>query len=301
MTTRVAYPTLTLSDACINPSQWEIIGSDGVTMPVGEYLPDWDYSVSVRIQRHLSLDWSRAIEALECGEDVKLAAVLKVGTGSGRLPRSIIHRTHVDISCDRPEALFALTLRGSQLSTVLDLTIDIILAERSARYGVLTPTRPGDRLWKETVRMRLEGEEPRFPIEVADFESLLGMSAAARSPWYLHWSPRDWSRDFHGSMRLYLNRDHKDLISRVEAEDGEVLRALMADVMGQVCECLVRDVDAGTQLKSCEDGSLGRQASQWLQLAFPRFDVEQARAILESRPGEFRAAFQAIADMGEGQ
>lgn len=301
MTSRVAYPTLTLSDDCINASQWEIMRSDGVAMPLGEYLPDWDYSVPVRVQRHLSLDWSRVTEALECGEDIKLAAVLKVGTGPGRLPRSIIHRTSVELACDRTEASFVLTLHGNQLSSVLDLTLDIILDAPSSRSGVLTPARPADRLWKETVRTRLEGEEPRFPIEVADFESLLGKSAAARSPWYLHWSPRDWSRDFHGSMRLYLNRDHKDLIGRVEAEESDVLRSLMADVMGQVCECLVRDAEAGTQLEACEEGSLGRQARQWLELAFPRFDLDQARAILESRPGEFRAAFQAIASIGGEQ
>jgi hypothetical protein len=301
MTSRVAYPTLILTDDCINPFEWEILASDDTAMTVGEYLPDWDYSIPLRVQRFLSLDWSRVTDALDCGEDVKLAAVLKVGTGSGRLPRSILLRVSMDVSHDRADAFFALTIHGDQLSTVLDLTIDIILDAPSARGGVLTPTRPGDRVWKETVRMRLEGEEPRFPIEVADFELLLGRSAAARSPWYLHWSPRDWSRDFHGSMRLYLNRDHKDLIGRVEAEESEVLRSLMADVMGQVCECLVRDVDVDDQLNSWEDGSLGRQARQWLDLAFPRFDLGQARAVLESRPGEFRAAFQAIASIGAEQ
>lgn len=297
MSSRVAFPTLTLPDDCISPSQWEIVALDGTVLPLRDHLPDWDYSVPVSVRRSLSLDWSRVTDALDCGDDVTLSVILNVGTGPGRLPRSILHRTKAHVSFDRPEAAFALKLRGDQLSSVVELTLDIILHAPSNRSGVLSPARAGDRLWKETVRMRLEGEEPRFPIEVADFGSLLGRSAAARSPWYLHWSPRDWSRDFHGSMRLYLNRDHKDLIARVESEEADVLRSLMADVMGQVCECLVRDGEAGVQIQACEDGSLGKQARQWLELAFPRFDLDQARAILETRPGEFRAAFQAIASI----
>jgi hypothetical protein len=217
------------------------------------------------------------------------------------MPRSIIHQVRFDLDQAGPDVLFDLTVHGDRLSTILDLTIEILLASPSAKFAILSPQRSGDRLWKETVRMRLEGEEPRFPIEVADFDALLGRSAAARSPWYLHWSPRDWSRDFHGSMRLYLNRDHKDLIARVEAEDADLLRSLMADVMGQVCECLVRDTEAAGQLDGCEEGSLGRQARQWLALAFPRCDLDETRAIIENRPGEFRAAFQAVADIGGEQ
>jgi hypothetical protein len=279
-------------------SAWEIHFPDAEPQDVGEYLPDWDYLTELPLRRHVSLDWAKVTESLQCGDDVRLATVLRVGTGSGRLPRSIIHQARFELDRERTNALINLTLQGDRLSTVLDLTIDILLGQASYENGPLTPQRAGDRLWKETVRMRLEGEEPRFPIEVADFDALLGNSAAARSPWYLHWSPRDWSRDFHGSMRLYLNSDHKDLVARVESEDGDVLRSLMADVMGQVCEALVRDAEALTHLESCEEGSLGRQAKQWLHLAFPGADLDQAKAIIESRPGEFRAAFQAIAEIG---
>lgn len=298
MTSRVAYPTFVLTDECIIPSVWEIICSDGTLLPVGEYLPDWDYSVTIRLRRRLEVDWARVTNALDCGDDINLTAVVKVGTGQGRLPRSIIYSVSHDLCSEQTNAQFDLALHGSELSTILDLTVDIILAAPSERSTDLTPTRQGSRIWRETVRMRLEGEEPRFPIEVADFGLMLGTSAATLSPWYLHWSPRDWTRDFHGSMRLYLNADHKKMISQVEAEDGEVLRAIMADVMGQVCECLVRDVEIASYLESCEEGSLGRQAISWLNLAFPRCDLEQARAIIETRPGEFRAAFQAVADMG---
>jgi hypothetical protein len=299
MTPRIAYPTLVLSDECIIPSGWELVCSDGTILPVGEYLEDWDYSVSIRLRRRLEVDWARVTNALDCGDDVSLMAVLKVGTGQGRLPRSIIHSVTHDLRSDQTIAQFDLVLHGNTLSTILDLTIDIILNTPSKRLTYLTPTRQGSRVWKETVRMRLEGDEPRFPIEITDFSLMFGASAAALSPWYLHWSPRDWSRDFHGSMRLYLNADHKGMISRVEAEDEEVLRAIMADVMGQVCECLVRDVEIVSYLTSWEEGSLGRQAISWLKLAFPRCDLEQVRAIIESRPGEFRAAFQAIANMGD--
>ena len=169
--------------------------------------------------------------------------------------------------------------------------------QRSVRiHSDLSPGRRGDRLWHDQTRVRLEGEEPRFPIEVADFQHLLGDSPAAHSPWYLHWSPQ-WTRDFHGSIRLYLNVDHRDLIARIESEDGDTLRFLMADVMGQVCECLVREDDPDSIIHNCDEGTLGAQAGHWLRQAFPGQGLSEARSILEKRPGVFRASFQAIAEV----
>lgn len=297
MNTRIAFPFLTLSDDAVSATPWKIGCGDGDLQTAGDFLEDWDCATPLRLYRKLKLNPEVASLDLDLGmEDLGLAVSLRLGTGQGRMPRSIIQRVRQVLDLEHPEIEFDLHVEGSSLSMVVDMQTQIFLGRRTSSAGDLSPSREGDRLWQDTKRVRLEGEEPRFPIEVADLGALLGDSSAAWSPWYLHWSPRDWTRDFHGSMRLYLNVRHKELISRVESEDPETLRSLMADVMGQVCESLVRDEEAKSVLEGCEEGSLGRQASFWLELAFPGRGIEYARSVLENRPGVFRASFQAVAE-----
>jgi hypothetical protein len=109
-------------------------------------------------------------------------------------------------------------------------------------------------------RVRIEGEEPRFPIEIADFSLLLKGTNSSATPWYLHWSPYDWARDFHGAMKLYLNNEMTDFVDKILNEDPEILQVLMADVMGQVCERLVMDQEATELFHLSEAGTLGGQS-----------------------------------------
>ena len=295
MNARVAFPFLTLSDIAIEASPWTIAQGNGAPEQIFDFLPDWDYATPLRLQRSVRIHRDIAARELEIPQDALfLSAGVLVGTGPGRLPRTIIG--HANLECSNDQIEIDLTLQGEALSSVLHLRLDILLLNAPNSRSDLSPGRRGDRLWHDQTRVRLEGEEPRFPIEVADFQHLLGDSPAAHSPWYLHWSPQ-WTRDFHGSIRLYLNVDHRDLIARIESEDGDTLRFLMADVMGQVCECLVREDDPDSIIHNCDEGTLGAQAGHWLRQAFPGQGLSEARSILEKRPGVFRASFQAIAEV----
>lgn len=300
MNSRVAFPFLTLSEIAVQPSCWMIAKGSGDLEEASDFLADWDYATPLRVRRSISINREIAASELQLADDLALGASLRIGTGPGRLPRAVIHQSLAEIPCSGSEVELDVTLPGEVLSSVLHLRLDVVLVGSGGEGGELSPRRRGDRLWQDERRIRLEGEEPRFPIEVANFRSLLGDTAAAESPWYVHWSPRDWSRDFHGSMRLYLNSNHEDLISRIELEDPETLRFLMADVMGQVCESLAREAEAESILENCDQGSLGSQAALWLQLAFPGQDLAAARSVLENRPGVFRAAFQAVAEQKGG-
>ena len=121
---------------------------------------------------------------------------------------------------------------------------------------------------------------------------------AGAAPWYLHWSPRDWNRDFHGAVRLYLNMDEPEFLERIEAEDPQTLQVVLADIMSQICERFVSDGDIAAE--ELEPGSLGFQATTWLRKAWPDKDVGFIRSVLENRPGAFRSAFLALAELGDG-
>lgn len=300
MSERVAFPFLTLHSASVLASDWKIATGDGEFIEAGDWLADWDASIPIRLSRSIGIDFEAAARDLEMNPgDLELVVALRIGTGPGRLARAVIIRKEQMLTVEEPVTIFETVVDGSELSTVIDLNVDLILASNCDAGGELSPERKGDRVWRDTARIRLEGEEPRLPIEVADLSTLL-TGAAALAPWYLDWSPRDWTRDFHGAIRLYLNSRHRDVVARIEAEDAEILRALMADVMIQVCESLVRDLDAAAIIDSCGEGSLGAQGAHWLKLAFRGRDTQYARALLEQRPGLFHASIQALADQQVG-
>lgn len=302
MRRRVAYPFLTLSETAIEAPPWRISLNGGDFAVIGDYLPDWDMASTIRIQREMRIEERVAADDLRLDpEEICFAVGVRLGTGSGRLPRYIVQAEQQKLDSGRSSAVFDIELEGNQLSSVLDIFTEVTLASVPRERSPLSPSRVGDRLWDDRCRVRLEGEEARFPIEVADFSSpvLLGGSLASTAPWYLYWSPLDWSRDFYGAIRLYLNSNHGDFVKNVEDEDNITLQAIMADVMGQVCERLLLDENAEEIISDAEPGSLGAQASTWLQHAWPGSDYKIIRTILENRPGKFRAAFLALAELAE--
>ena len=297
---RIAFPFLTLSESAVTATLWEVSLNGTAWVPLGDYLENWDPASTLHLRRQIAIDPHIAAADLNCNiQDLKLAASVKVGTGQGRLPRLIVkHQAHL---LEAPAFRINVDLEptGATLSSILDIVTRITLTTPISAPQILSPSRTGDQLWSDRVRVRLEGEEPRFPIEVGEIGTLLGDSVSSSAPWYLHWSPRDWSRDFHGAMRLYLNSSHTELIKRMEEEDPVVIQTLMADIMGQICERFIVDPEVTDLFVSSEPGSLGAQAASWLKKIWPGKEPDFIRSIFESKPGIFRASLVALADLGD--
>jgi hypothetical protein len=299
LSTRVALPFLTLREASVRTSPWELsFNGDDWTIP-DEFVPHWDPASTLWFRREVSVDAEASAQDLGIPVDeLRLALGVRIGTGQGRIPRTIVCRETRDLSGEQPAEL-SFTVPGKRLSALIDISTEIVLAIPSDRADQLAPTRAGDRLWQDRSRLRLEGEEPRFPIEVADLSKLLGSALASSAPWYLHWSPRDWTRDFHGAIRLYLSEAEPEFVSRIESQDPHILQAILGDVIGQVCERLVTDPSAADLIANSEPGTLAGQASAWLREAWPNRDVAYIRTVLEHRPGAFRSTLLALAEQRE--
>lgn len=302
MNRRVAFPFLTLSEPAVGASAWET-SLDGVEWSVaGEFLPHWDCATDIRVRRTIRLDFGVAASHLGIPDDqLALAASVRIGTGQGRLPRLILSRMRRELRVEDECWEFEQTIDGRQLSMILDLQTEILLADVPAGSSALSPVHPGDRVWSENFRIRIEGEEPRFPIETTDHAQMLGGGVAGAAPWHLHWSPGDWTRDFHGAVRLYLNTGSDEIFRRIEEEDPATIQFLLGDVMSQICERFLADPEAATMMDAAEPGSLGAQAATWLRKAWPGKDATFIRSVLESRPGLFRSTMLALAEPREGQ
>jgi hypothetical protein len=300
MNRRIAFPFLTLSDAAVETSAWEVSLNGVDWAEAGEFLPHWDQSCDIHIRRKIRLASDIAAADLSLSrDDLRLSLGVRIGTGQGRLPRLIVERCRHSVTWDDPVWQFERVVPGQVLSIVVDLQTEVTLAAPPRSPAQLTPRHVGNRLWSDSLRLRLEGEEPRFPIETADLGRLLGDGIAGAAPWHLHWSPRDWDRDFHGAVRLYLNENASEFLERIENEDPPTLQVLLADVMSQVCERFLSDPEASELIDAAEPGSLGAQAATWLRKAWPGKDAAFIRSVLESRPGVFRSALLALAEPRE--
>ena len=300
MKRRIAFPFLTLSDSAVETTPWSCALNGGDWTPAGDYLPDWDAASVIRLRRTVRLDPHVAADDLGIiAKNLRLALGVRVGTGPGRLPRLILLRTCRELTDNNWHEEFDIEVTGEQLSLVLDIQTQVTVAAQLKDGGPLSPKRIADRLWSDTLRIRLEGEEPRFPIEIVDMQTLLGGTIPASTPWYLQWSPLDWNRDFHGAVRLYVNKDLDGFIHRIEQHDGPTLQAVLADVMSQVCQRLLIDSEVQEIMAGSEPGSLGGQATSWLNRAWPDKNAAFIRSVLETRPGTFRAALLAMAELDE--
>lgn len=290
MTRRSAAPFHQLSEASVNARTWthELNGVD--CGPVGMILPDWDYGAHLQLERLVSIDWARAAADLAFDGAFSLELIVESGTGPGAIAREVVvvERVHLPHGCG-PQ-LVTVNVPSGRLSHQLVLRTSVVLATPGGQVDPLAPQTPGARLWTDRQVTRLEGDDPRFPMEVVDFAQHFAGRPQQHAPWFVSWSASGAHRDFRGAFRLYLNSGEPEVIRRVREQDPVLLQAMLSDVISQVCESLLRE-DQGAGLDDVDEGSLADQARHWIERAFD--DVATARATLEQRPAEFRAAILA--------
>jgi hypothetical protein len=302
MTATFALPFLSLSDEAVTLGRW-IIGQTGShLLPMKPILDEWDYAADVEVRGSISIDMTVAAKMLAIPEEeLKLAVVLKIGTGRGRFPR-IVERVSsqlFDAATDQPMELHAI-VPGNTLSGRLHARIDVLLATPGENASILSPTRIGSRLWSDEFSVELEdGGDNRFPIEVVSFSETFPSHRHVTAPWYLSWRPGGLAADFGGSIRLYVNSDHAELAERVVDGDTLTLQTILGDVMVQMVGATLDAEDLAEQLDGCEEGSVGAQIAGWLDLAFPGRELSEVRNIRRSLPGHFHASIHAAAELGD--
>ncbi len=302
MNRNVAYPFFVLPEQVVVAGAWQIALADETPEEAGEYLEDWDYASTVTLTRDISVDFEAAAAALQIPvSELQLEYLFEIGTGPGRLPRQLLKSIRVSIPADGSSLPVVLSLAGSELSAALNLKSSVLLAVAPAEPAPGSPARVGDRLWADELRIRLEGGERRFPLEVTSFRHQFGDVPHASAPWYVNWNTSDWHRDFHGAVRLLINEDQPDFVKQVEKGNSFTLRMILADVIGQIIERMVLEEDADELLAGCEAGTLGGQVRAWTDIVWPGKPLSFVRSLLESCPGQFRAAVLVIAQLPEEQ
>ncbi|MBJ6137487.1 hypothetical protein [Marinobacter litoralis] len=300
MTASVAFPFLTVPDSNVIAEPWFIRVDGGELAPAAEFVAGWDYACKIELTRNIEVSFEEAAEALGISpKNLELELLVEVGTGAGRYPRQMLTCARYPITASASRAEVKLIPDSSSLSSLIFLTTTLVLSASPAEAPRLSPIQTNSKLWSERSTMRLDGDEPRFPIETARFSSFFQDLPESNSPWYMSWNPGDWNRDFHGAVRLYLNTEFPQFIERLQAGDDFALRYLSVEIIGQILEKLMDEEDAQDIIDNAPAGSLGAQAGSWVSLAWPNTPINTLQQKAETQPGRFRACIWAIADRQE--
>lgn len=300
MNRAIAFPFLTLPDDAARLDGW-MVGNPGQPLhPAGSILENWDYARDLEVSAVIAIDWGTASAALQLPVDqLTLRVSLLAGTGAGHLPRREDRICEMIVDQSSGEVLLSAIVPGNVLSGRLCLSLNITLDAPCNEGSGLSPKVRGARLWHARHDILIEdGGDSRFPVETASFTRAFRGKPQEHAPWYLHWRPGSLQSDFSGCVRLYVNSDQPEVLARFAGGDEPTLQAIMGDVVSQMIESVLVLDDAAGNLAGCEEGSVGRQIRQWLDLGFPGQEIDSIRAMRDQNPGAFRAAILAASDLG---
>lgn len=299
---QIAFPFLTLGDDSVAATDWIVSDADQPLDVRHGWIEDWDYARDITLERQIRVDFDLAASQLQLpADELELALVLRIATGAGSMPRLVrTWQTHV-LRRDASEMVLTQTVAGHTLSARLRVECQLLLKSEPEKPAPLSPTMPRARLWADRLDLRLEGEEPRFPMELMSFAERFPGRPETHAPWYLHWLPGNHERDFGGAVRLYINSDRQDFVERVLQGDRATIQVMFADVMQQVVGDYLDHHGSELISPEAEEGSIAAQAQFWIGLAFPGQHPSQVRAMLKQRPGSYHAALLAAADVAAEQ
>ncbi len=291
----IAYPYLRIDAAEVLATPWGVRDEHGRIL--GEYLPDWDYASEVRLRRRVQINVTSIAGRFGVPvADLRLKLIVTVGTGGVREDRSRRIYWARDVTFEEADFDVELLLDGLDIAQRFSLRTDLLYVGPIHGGDALAPKRTGLRLWDEMLRVRVEPEEARFPIEALSFSRHFPESRDAL--WRLEWSPADLAEDFAGSFRVFINDDSPDFVSKVSAGDITTIRLLMGGVRLQIARGALSNDGLEDAVANGGQVSIAAAVSRWLSAAFPGEGVASVRQMVVYNPALFDAALLGVHEDG---
>ena len=291
------YPVLPVSD--LPDPEWFLASGDDFTS-LRDGIDAWDAELPLVLHAPLEAwpafdDLFQASGLHEALQHATLAVLVETGPSPITGHRFTAFREPL-LAIDR-EAGLTIRLDSSQL--IEKVTLHLLITVDSCTVAGFE-LRAGSVLFRHAFSFPLEGSFANFPVRPVSF--------AERK-----WSPGFWQVDVGlisdldqsllGTLLVYLNSDHPDVIERLNSGNDRALECLFqADIVSAVLQVILMDESLEPDIdQTYADGSIGQAASGWLAGlrvdAASLLNVAMLREEMVSRPGVFRARCQAFALM----
>jgi hypothetical protein len=226
----------------VQSEEW--VSLDGKSGLVGATPLAWDYHSQVRLSRAVSIDVDGVREDCLLDVDDGLRLCVRYWSANSRV-RTVASLVNVGTAFTPGQNLMV-EIDGSLLGG--SLTVETILELANDREGgqPFSPRWAGTMLWRDVVRVPLEGDGGLLPVAPVSFSSTPRLPAAAA--WYVSLDFSDLTAAAMGSLLVLVNTDLpvvKRALSWVDGDpSADVLwGALSADIVSDIVGRALDDDD----------------------------------------------------------
>lgn len=202
-------------------------------VPIGEYLPSWDYGTIARLRRVIEVDLSSLLSECGLAPDTNLALNVRYWPTTSLIRRTALHRRIRGSMIGSGSETIEIEIPGADLAASLVIETSVVLAGEPPIGGEpFVARRPGSILWRDENSFRLEGTAGLLPVAPVSFRD---QGLPEQAAWYVSVDSADWSSAAMGNLLVLLNEDNpavrRALEAPLEAEAALLLDALTVDVL----------------------------------------------------------------------
>jgi hypothetical protein len=210
--------------------------------PLGDFLPVWDYGVTLRCSRTVRLDLPQVRNQCGLPEWAPLAINVRYWPTTSLLRRTACHLSLVSTeNAGEIERLIEIAVAGDGLAGSIEIETTLVLAGSVDEGEPFIARRPGSILWREQRSVRLEGNSGLLPVAPVSFKQ---QGLPEQAAWYVSVDSAEWGSAAMGNLIVLLNDDNARVRAALETPDepGTALMwdALMVDV---VCDLVGRAIE----------------------------------------------------------
>lgn len=289
MSQTISLGYLTPDEDRVNPGAWTVIAGGKVQQQVTA-LPEWDYSIDVKVQIELDIDLPGVLADCALGQGTNVSGLICWSSSATRL-RGAGSR----ITVGHGRNVLSIDIPGHQLGGDLQLDARLVLGPTIQAESELAPQRVGNTLWSTTHRISLEGSGARFPTLPISFAAT-GIAGGRPALWCLSAATDDLGAAASSALQLMLNTDHEAVVELVQHGSAEQGRQFMEFMRFDVARQLVfaalehEELDIAARY---EAGTVGDVLVSLVNSLLPNRPLAQLRADARSNRGDLEAEIQA--------
>lgn len=288
------FPFLRAPTNAIKASEW--VDENGEPLPIDDVLPDWDTWTEIKANREITVNMPDVRNYCGLGTDAELRLVVTWHSPITAL-RECAAKADLGLADGEAQVPLYVTIPGHKVAGELNIHTNLIVANADKGGTPLSAVFPGSSLWNDHLRIQLEGNGARFPVEVNDFPASL-----QNAGWKLDIA-QELEFPFLGGVRLYINRKNVAVLSAIETNrPGRAEKAIVDMIHADTARQLIRFALTSDEFSEKTNASPNKCPfthdstgyALWILLKqlFPEYSITALKRQLESMPEHFNTLLQ---------
>ncbi len=266
----VTRPFLLPTEDVVLPSEWDTReGVERVALP--QEMSGWDYQTKLFLSRSFEISDRSIVAQCQLGLNARLGLIVTARSSTTKVVRPIWSDIWAAGSRNEPSLhQLETVLEGYDMGGRLTLTSTVVFYSSSS-ISESAPSKVGQILWRDAKSVYLEGQGSQFPTYCEDFSRT--RYEIRNAPWAVEVEDDDLDASFLGSVRVFLNENHKGVRKLLEgSRDGATLqlaRQLEVDVARQLAMAALHNDVLTSGERAWDEGTVGAVLANLITMLWP--------------------------------